>query len=130
MMSNKKLADALNMTEEEIDVMYKKMFKITEMHRQVNCGSCGYNTCEQMLAAIILGTKSREECSYYNDILAKMASLNEFISNIRMLLQFINKSTTNFNAISRELDKYVEELDKVQSDMINAYNSTTADGFG
>lgn len=61
----KKLADALKCNDDEVIAVYEDLFKTTEDSRQINCCSCGFETCEQLVAAILLGLKSNESCVRY-----------------------------------------------------------------
>lgn len=52
-------------TEEEADEIYNSMHKRTPASRQVNCASCGYDTCEHMMVAIFNGFNTRFNCVYF-----------------------------------------------------------------
>jgi len=126
-MLNKKLADALNMPEEEIEGVYKEMLKVSVADKQLNCGACGYNTCEQMVAAIILGTKSKENCVYYHKIRATIDSLNEFITNTSEMLEVIKKASAKFAVFSEGMDKHLDTLGKLKKNMKDTFNGLDND---
>ena len=49
----------------ELDRIYNDMDKTTAESRQINCGCCGYSTCEQMAVAIHNGFNHKGNCIYY-----------------------------------------------------------------
>ena len=59
------LSNVLSEQSKEIEAVYNSMFKIVEEDRQVNCCACGFDTCEHLAAAIVLGMRSNEDCSFY-----------------------------------------------------------------
>lgn len=54
-------------TEEEIQKVYTDLHK-TKDEDILNCGSCGYNSCEQMAVAIINGCNRLENCRQYMSV--------------------------------------------------------------
>ena len=61
-MDNMKLCESLSISECEVSDVLARMAKTTEESKGINCGGCGFNTCEQMVAAIILGMRTTEDC--------------------------------------------------------------------
>jgi hypothetical protein len=51
----------------EIEAMFVKMHKTNENDR-LNCGACGYRSCEQMVVAIINGLNKPENCRHFTEI--------------------------------------------------------------
>lgn len=51
--------------EEDMEKIFNSMRKFTEESRNINCTSCGYDTCRQMAKAIYNGFNHRENCIYY-----------------------------------------------------------------
>ena len=51
--------------EEDMEKIFISMRKFTEESRNINCTSCGYDTCRQMAKAIYNGFNHRENCIYY-----------------------------------------------------------------
>jgi iron only hydrogenase large subunit-like protein len=52
---------------EAINKMFAAMHKVNPSER-LNCGACGYRSCEQMAVAIINGRNKRENCRHYVEI--------------------------------------------------------------
>ena len=45
--------------------IFNAMLKNTEEKRHVNCASCGYKTCKEMVTAIAYGYNKKENCIHY-----------------------------------------------------------------
>ena len=52
-------------TEQELEEIYQAMNKETAESRQINCASCGYETCREMAVAIYNGYNYKDNCIYY-----------------------------------------------------------------
>lgn len=50
---------------DELEQIYTEMHKTDEAARSVNCGACGYETCEDMARAIYNGVNVKENCIHY-----------------------------------------------------------------
>lgn len=49
----------------EIEASFKSMYKETKEEREINCRSCGFDTCEEMAIAIATELNFKENCVYY-----------------------------------------------------------------
>ncbi|MBO4809171.1 MAG: EAL domain-containing protein [Lachnospiraceae bacterium] len=64
------------------DEIFEIMLKDTEQKRNINCGSCGYNTCKELASAIAYGYSRKENCIHYmNDITTERYMYNK-ITNL------------------------------------------------
>ena len=55
-----------------IDEIFNDMLKDTPQKQNINCRSCGYNSCIEMVRAIAFGYSRKESCIHYmNDLLLK-----------------------------------------------------------
>jgi len=54
-----------SVTEEELEVIFEDMNKITDADRCINCSSCGYSTCKEMAEAIYNGFNHKENCVHF-----------------------------------------------------------------
>ncbi len=53
-----------------LEDIYMAMYKDTPKKRVINCRSCGYNTCREMIEAVANGYSKMENCVHYmNDML-------------------------------------------------------------
>jgi ArsR family metal-binding transcriptional regulator len=58
--------------QKEIDAMFVTMHK-SNNENILNCGACGYKSCEQMAVAIINGLNKKENCVHYAEFERKKA---------------------------------------------------------
>lgn len=49
----------------QLEKVFTSMNKRTEEDRSINCGACGYDTCQTMAAAIASGVNKTENCVHY-----------------------------------------------------------------
>ena len=52
-------------TNSELDEIYESLLKFNHEEKTINCGSCGYNTCEDMAKMIHYGYNVRNNCVHY-----------------------------------------------------------------
>ncbi|MCR4797415.1 MAG: 4Fe-4S dicluster domain-containing protein [Lachnospiraceae bacterium] len=52
-------------TAAELEKVYENMHKDTAAKRSINCGCCGYSTCEEMAKAIYNGVNHKHNCVHY-----------------------------------------------------------------
>ena len=58
-------------TKAELNEIFNSMHKETEAERKVNCGCCGYETCEAMATAIFNGYNYKDNCVFFNKSLVE-----------------------------------------------------------
>lgn len=59
------------------DEIFFSMFKDTAQKQNLNCGSCGYSTCREMVSAIAYGYNRKENCIHYmNDVMMQRYMYN------------------------------------------------------
>ena len=110
-----------NPTEEEINAIHKSMGKLTSRDI-LNCGACGYRTCEQMAVAIFNGLNKPERCHHYKGVeLVKITGnhkkeLNDAIENVKR---------TSLSQLA-ESDADVEAINNASSLMVDSVNSSSA----
>ncbi len=51
-------------SEAEAEEIFNSMHKTTEASRRINCSTCGYRTCHEMMVAIYNGFNNRRNCIY------------------------------------------------------------------
>ena len=110
-----------NPTEDEINEIHKNMGKVSARDL-LNCGACGYRTCEQMAVAIFNGLNKPEHCHHYKGVeLVKITGnhkkeLNDAIENVKR------------SSLSRlaESDADVEAINNASSLMVDSVNTSAA----
>ena len=55
----------------ELDAIFNEMDKCSKSDRHIDCGCCGYETCQQMATAIFNGYNHKENCVHYVKDLAE-----------------------------------------------------------
>ncbi|MCL2217597.1 MAG: hypothetical protein FWB91_11350 [Defluviitaleaceae bacterium] len=83
-MNHKKLADALCVPEQEIEETYISMFKADEKTRKINCRACNFDTCEQMMVAVLLDARRPKDCARHPSVVMQ-TTMEELQSQIQLL---------------------------------------------
>ena len=114
-MDNMKLSKSLGVFECEILDVLVRMAKTTEESKSVNCGGCGFNTCEQMVVAIILGMRTTEDCvcspSVKQEIMPLLCQTNEdMLDSMNALLALIDLKENESLQLMESLTKVLSEL--------------------
>lgn len=61
-----------NVPKSAIDEIFADMLKDTQQKQNINCRSCGYNSCQEMVRAIAFGYSRKESCIHYmNNLMLK-----------------------------------------------------------
>lgn len=108
-------------TASEYDEIFSRLNKYTDKQKNINCSSCGYNTCREMAKAIFNNLNSIDNCNEYNKEEVKKAqkkSLDEHNKQMTMLKD-LNKS-------SEEKLKNAEVLNKKAQEIMLAINQVSA----
>ncbi len=67
-------------TEEELEVIYDELNKLTEESRHIDCTCCGYDNCRQMAIAIYNGFNHKENCIYYEKTMVQVLEIEKEIA--------------------------------------------------
>ncbi|MCR4900962.1 MAG: 4Fe-4S binding protein [Treponema sp.] len=109
-----------NPTEDEINQIHQSMGKLSPRDI-LNCGACGYRTCEQMAVAIFNGLNKPEHCHHYKGVeLVKITGnhkqeLKDAIENVK---------NTSLSQLEQS-DGDVEAIQQVSSQMVESVNTST-----
>jgi methyl-accepting chemotaxis protein len=111
-------------SEQESDEVYKSLNKFTPNDKKINCTSCGFDTCEQMMQAVYNGFVPKENCIYYaKSILEKekentiqMSHTIEEEKNVAQrtrndIVRAVNEINQEFNVLHDALDSMTEDND-------------------
>jgi iron only hydrogenase large subunit-like protein len=92
----------------DIEDVFIRMHKIEENDR-LNCGACGYKSCEQMAVAIINGLNKPENCRHYVEIEKNMRSEAEAKQMLNQVydhtLEEMHKSIDGLEALSGQINE-------------------------
>jgi methyl-accepting chemotaxis protein len=90
-------------SQEEIEETFRRMHKNTK-EDLLNCGACGYKSCEQMAVAIINGLNKTENCRHYVEIQKKLQMEEETQEALNKVydhtLEEMHKSIEGLDALS------------------------------
>ncbi|MDO4804592.1 MAG: diguanylate cyclase [Lachnospiraceae bacterium] len=70
---------------DEADRIFNEMHKITPESRCINCSTCGYNTCYDLMTAIYNGLNVKESCIHYEmaeAIRLERLSMNDHLTGV------------------------------------------------
>lgn len=56
----------LSVSEDDIQLQYKGLLKITKEDKEKNCTACGYSTCRNFAIAMATGNNFKNNCTNYN----------------------------------------------------------------
>ncbi len=54
-----------DVSEAELEEVYRTLHKLDEQARKVNCTACGYNDCKKFAAAVLKGQNHKSNCIYF-----------------------------------------------------------------
>lgn len=105
-------------SKEEETAIYRSLCKVTEVDKNFNCGSCGYDSCIEMVTAIHNGCNVPESCAKYmkirveqerqaaEDSAIEIQRQNEEIQHKSELIAgIIEGVNTDFEALDISVDK-------------------------
>jgi hypothetical protein len=103
----------INPSQADIDVMFVNMHK-TKPEDILNCGACGYRSCEQMAVAIINKLNKRENCQYYMEFeknLSNEQKMKDAVNTVLdRVLEEMNKSIEGISSLSEEIHSAAEHV--------------------
>ena len=98
----------------EMDDMYEQLYKTTHNDKIVDCRSCGYSNCEDMVKALVLGINNKDNCVYY--VKAKLQEQMDYQQNvlnnfeeIGKLIMQLSDDNLQIAADTQEIDANVEQ---------------------
>ncbi|MBO4534016.1 MAG: 4Fe-4S binding protein [Treponema sp.] len=108
-------------SEEEIQAIHTSMGKVS--HRDIlNCGACGYRTCEQMAVAIFNGLNKPEHCHHYKGVELVKITGNHKQELKNAIEEVKNTSLTQL----AESDADVQMIQEVSQNMVDSVNTSSA----
>ena len=107
----KKISDELDVSDEQIEAICTSMHKTTREERHWNCRLCGFNSCEQMVAAILLGMREKEQCVQYSE--SKLLSVNTNLDTMIKLLYMLAKCNKAINDLKNSKKIFAESIENL-----------------
>lgn len=103
--------------EKELDDIFQSMHKLTEEQRNINCGSCGYETCKRMATAIFNGINQKINCVHYEK--DKIARDRKRVTELREELIKTNKQFSSL------VEKDFEQLEGAVEEVVRGNQEAT-----
>ncbi|MDR1072772.1 MAG: methyl-accepting chemotaxis protein [Treponema sp.] len=99
----------------ELEALFKATHKEDPADR-LNCGACGYRSCEQMAVAVINGVNKPENCRYYQEIEQERRT-NERTSRMinqvyERTLEEMHKNRDGIEALSSQINETVDYVSR------------------
>jgi iron only hydrogenase large subunit-like protein len=115
----------------ELEALFKIMHKENPAER-LNCGACGYKSCEQMAVAIVNRLNKPENCRHYQEI-EKELRANERTAQVIMqvyerTLEEMHKNRDGIEALSSQINEtadYVSRSSQTITQMVENIRSIT-----
>ncbi|MCQ2981651.1 MAG: methyl-accepting chemotaxis protein [Treponemataceae bacterium] len=109
-------------TDLDIQNIFKDMGKLTKADI-LDCGACGYGTCERMAVAIFNGRNKKENCHHYLKVLQeKTHQEREKELHRQAVEKVINASLHQFEAN----DQGVDAINAMSQEMVRSVNGSSA----
>ncbi len=107
-------------SEDQIQAIHTSMGKVS--HRDIlNCGACGYRTCEQMAVAIFNGLNKPEHCHHYKGV-----ELVKITGNHKQELKDAIEEVKNTSLTQlAESDADVQQIQAVSQQMVDSVNTSS-----
>ena len=111
--------------QQEIEAIFKRLHKDTQVQRKIDCGSCGYESCMDMVTAIHNGNNIRRNCIHYSK-----GAVEREREEIKEISKEIEEKNRDILAKHDAISKMVEEanddfgtLNSSISEMVHGNNS-------
>jgi ArsR family metal-binding transcriptional regulator len=114
---------------DELEAMFKTMHK-EERSERLNCGACGYKSCEQMAVAIINGLNKPENCRHYQKIEKELRASERTTQMLKQVydhtLEEMHKNKDGITALSSQINEtadYVSRSSQAITQMVENIRS-------
>ncbi len=113
-------------TNRELEQIYKKLKKESESDI-LNCGSCGYKTCESFAIAIFNNLNKPENCKLYEKKIVEEENLKlqeearkneELIEELQQQQATLEEVFAMYSEVSAKVNENLEELDKSNKEIV------------
>ena len=101
-------------SEEDEELTWQRMHKLTREEREINCASCGYGNCRSMMTAIVNQLNHIESCKYY---LFKENEIN--LEKVEAQAKELQKSRDEIADWNRVLEKTVAQRTLAITNLLN-----------
>ncbi len=109
----------------ELESIYTELHKMTEESRKINCGSCGYESCMDMAAAIYNGNNYKGNCVHFmkDSIMMEKEKEEQFALEMEAKNHEINERNKAIGEMVEEVNEDFEQLNATIQEMSYGNNS-------
>lgn len=74
-----------DISDEELDLIFNEMNKLTESDRKINCSACGYGSCQEMAKAISYHYNRKENCIHFvkDELILEKKEMEELVEQLK-----------------------------------------------
>lgn len=140
--NNEVISDIKEPTPFEYDEIFKKMNKLTEEQRNINCFACGYGKCKDMAKAIFNNLNVSDNCIDYNkkevnneqqlltskneelNVLEKFNKLSEEkLKDAELLKEKLSVIISSIEQVSKGNESSATEINRISNEMADVLNT-------
>lgn len=116
-------------TQAQLDDIFLQMEKNTKEEREINCSSCGYETCREMATAIFNGFNHKENCIYYlkNEVEKEKNRAFGLASDVEKEKETVLAQERKLRATVAEINCEVEDIYRAVDELASGNNNTAAE---
>lgn len=125
--SNQQVAPLKEPTDAQYNTIFKQMHKHTKQEQMLNCTACGYNTCREMVKAVVNDLNSISNCMDYNkhEALQEKANFAEKNVELENRNDEINRVLAEVKRLSDERFQKTREIEAIIARIASASQITS-----
>lgn len=115
-------------SQKEIDEIFNSMLKTTPETRNIDCNSCGYDTCHEMACMIYQGYNIKNNCVYYmkNRLNSQLENIKDLHSTLQKELIILIETSDSLNSTVENVSESSKRSNKTLKSLINDLNSMSS----
>ena len=112
----------------EIDNIFNSMLKTTPESRNIDCNSCGYDTCYDMACMIFKGYNIKNNCVYYmkNRLHSQLKNIQDLHNTLEKELSVLIETSNSLTTTIEYVNESSKRSNKTLKSLINDLNSMSA----
>ena len=110
---------------QELDAIFRSMYKDTQASRNINCGSCGYESCCDMATAIHNGNNYNQNCIHFikDEVLREQERERLIAAEVEEQNKAIHEKNRVIGEMVEEANDDFGQLNMSISEMVNGNNN-------
>lgn len=112
----------------EVDKIFNSMLKTTPETRNIDCNSCGYDTCYEMACMIFKGYNLKSNCVYYmkNRLHSQSKNIQDLHSTLENRLSVLTEISSVLSTTVEKISESSKRSNKTLKSLINDLNSMSS----